>query len=263
MTDVGSTGAPTANGPAGLHGSPYRGWHSPGGRRILSWLQGGVALLGLFLLGGCGAPITDYRAFLDHMPKSILVLPPLNESAHVEASDAFLSTVTFPLAEAGYYVFPVAVVDQMMKENGLPTPGEMHQVSPQKLEEVFGADAVLYITIQDWQQQYVIISSRTTVTMVYRLVDLKSGAQLWGYQQTVASGRGGLSVQGMVEAAAHALVSAATDEGRKLAAQANHVAFENSGHGLLKGSRHPDYEIDQERRRAQQEKLDKAAGSSG
>ena len=66
-----------------------------------------------------------------------------------------------PLVEAGYYVFPVAVVDAFMKENGLPTAGEMHGVSLAKLREVLGADAVLYAVIENWGQKYRVISSDT------------------------------------------------------------------------------------------------------
>lgn len=183
----------------------------------------------------------------------MLVLPPLNQSAEALASDAFLSTVTRPLAESGYYVFPVAVVDRMMKENGLPTPGEMHQVSHQKLKEVFGADAVLYVVVRDWNQQYVVVQSKTTVTLEYRLVDLATGTELWRSVQTAASGSGGLSAAGMIEAAMHALVSAATDQARQLAAQANAAAFGHPARGLLKGHRHGDHESDLQRARAQLE----------
>jgi hypothetical protein len=56
-----------------------------------------------------------------HPPRSILMLPPLNESTAVEATWGYLSTVTQPLAERGFYVFPVAVIDQFLKENGLPS----------------------------------------------------------------------------------------------------------------------------------------------
>ena len=217
-----------------------------------------VTLLSVIVwMGGCVTP-ADYGAFLRHMPTSVLVLPPLNQSAEAMAADAFLSTVTMPLAESGFYVLPVALVDRIMRENGLPTPGEMHQVPLSKLEEVFGADAVLYVTITEWTQQYIVVSSRTSVTLEYRLVDLQSGAMLWQTVQRASAGRGGLSIQGLIEAAAHALISAASDEARDLAAQANVMAFGNPHHGLLKGQRHPKFEEDQIERREQQEKIDQA-----
>jgi len=66
--------------------------------------------------------------FRAHPPRSILILPPLNESTALEGTYGYLSTVTQPVAEHGYYVFPVEVVDRFLKENGMPTAGEMHQV---------------------------------------------------------------------------------------------------------------------------------------
>ena len=129
-----------------------------------------ACLLGTSLLGACLPARPSYDAYLCRMPRSILVLPALNLTADAKASSVFLSTISRPLAECGYYDYPVAVVDEMMKENGLPTPGDMHQVPLSKIEEVFGADAVLYIVIKAWNTSYLVISTSTTVTLDYRLV---------------------------------------------------------------------------------------------
>ena len=77
-----------------------------------------------------------------------LVLPPVNESLDTSASYSFLTHVTLPLAEGGYYVFPVAVVEETFRENGLTNPEEIHSLGLDKLYEVFGADSVMYITIK-------------------------------------------------------------------------------------------------------------------
>src|SRR5437868_8617491 len=82
----------------------------------------------------------DYTNFRAHPPRSILVLPPLNESTAIEGTYGYLTTVTRPVAERGYYVFPVAVVAQFMKENGLPTAHEMHEAPLAKVAEITGAD---------------------------------------------------------------------------------------------------------------------------
>ena len=74
----------------------------------------------------------------------MLVLPPLNETPEVDASYGVLSQVTLPLAEAGYYVVPVSLMDETFRQNGLGSPAEIHEVSPRKLREIFGADAVVY-----------------------------------------------------------------------------------------------------------------------
>ncbi len=121
----------------------------------------------------------DYSNFRDHRPRSILVLPPLNESLEVDASYIYLSTISRPLAECGYYVFPVAVIDAFLKENGLPTPGEMHNIPLDKIHNILGADAVLYVTIEDWGQKFQVLSSNTVIKARARLVHVTSGKTLW------------------------------------------------------------------------------------
>ncbi len=122
----------------------------------LSGLVAGFTLLAL--LGGC-APTksVDYSAFKQAKPRSILVLPPLNESPDVKATYSMLSQVTFPLAEAGYYVVPVALADETFRQNGLTSAGDVHQVSPAKLREIYGADAALYVTVSDYGTRYMVI----------------------------------------------------------------------------------------------------------
>ena len=84
----------------------------------------------VMLLTGCQATHIryDYSALENSRPRSILVIPPVNNSVEVNAPYIFLSTISRPLAEKGYYVFPVAVIDRFLKENGLPTPIEMNGI---------------------------------------------------------------------------------------------------------------------------------------
>ena len=67
-----------------------------------------AATAAIVLMTGCATkPPFDYTAFKESRPRSILVLPPLNNTPDVQASYSVLSYATVPLAEAGYYVFPV------------------------------------------------------------------------------------------------------------------------------------------------------------
>jgi hypothetical protein len=133
------------------------------------------------LLMACAAPEKkyDYTAFRQSKPRSILVLPPLNNSPDVQATYSVFSTVTQPLAEAGYYVFPVALVDQTFKENGLLNPAEMHQVPLDKIREIFGADSALYITVTNYGSSYQVLSSNIIVVVQAKLVDTRNGQLLW------------------------------------------------------------------------------------
>jgi hypothetical protein len=139
----------------------------------------GILFAALLLAGCTSRPPYDYTNYRLHPPRSILVLPPLNHSTDIRGTYSYLSTVTYPLAEMGYYVFPVAVLDEMLKENGLPTAGEMHQVPLKKVAEITGADAVLYVTLLEYGSKYQVINSATTVRVQARLVDTKTELLLW------------------------------------------------------------------------------------
>ena len=208
-----------------------------------------VLLFALLVLASACVPKPDYTLYRSRLPRSILVLPPLNSSTTVEASYIFLSTASRPLAEAGYYVFPVAVVDAFMKENGLPTPDEMNGVSLKKIKEVFGADAVLYFTIEQWGQKYYVISSQTVVRANARLVDVETGQTLWtGKAQAVrdsGAGAPGGIIGALVAAAIHQIVFSMVEQTHELARYANTTMVSNKDNGLLLGPRHPEYATDQ------------------
>ncbi|MFT0213551.1 DUF799 domain-containing protein [Pseudomonas sp. F1_0610] len=156
-----------------------------------------IQILGLIsflaLLTGCAsqqAEQVDYSAFKNSNPKSILVLPPQNHSPSVEASYGVLSQVSYPLAEGGYYVFPVAVVAQTFRENGLTEAGDIHSISPAKLREIFGADTALYLTVTNYGVSYQIIQSEVRVSVEGTLIDLRTGETLWKGNATASNQEG-------------------------------------------------------------------------
>ena len=197
------------------------------------------------LCGACATlPDYDYTNFRRHRPRSILVLPPLNESTSVEATYGYLSTVTWPLAEMGYYVFPVALIDQFMKENGMPTAGEMHQAPLDKIRTIIGADAVLYVTVEQYGTKYVVISSNTIVRVRAKLVDTRTGTRLWAGQATAQQGSGGSGnlMADAIAAVLHQALSTATDEAHEVSRSANIILLTREKYGLLYGPYHPQYD---------------------
>lgn len=205
-----------------------------------------LALCALGALAACETPQPyDYTLFREHTPRSILVLPPLDNTLEVDAAYAYLSTVTRPLAEQGYYVFPVAVVDRMLRDNGLPGPAEMHGVGLERVREVFGADAVLYITLEDWGTAYRVLDSSTEVTAEAHLVDTASGLEIWSGKHTAATsssaGQGDLAGM-LVGALVNQIVTSISDPSLDVAASCNEGLFCNTHDGLLLGPYHPDHE---------------------
>lgn len=66
---------------------------------------------------------------------------------------------------------------------GLGVQGEqIHQQSPETLAKLFGADAVLDVTIKRWDAQYSFIAATVTVKFDYRMVG-KDGAEIWQAKQ--------------------------------------------------------------------------------
>ncbi|HAM73278.1 MAG TPA: hypothetical protein DCM86_16720 [Verrucomicrobiales bacterium] len=203
------------------------------------------ALAALLVAGpGCRTvPPKDYTLLREHLPKSILVLPPLNESTAVEATYGYLAAVTRPLAELGYYVFPVAVVDQFLKENGLPTAGEMHQIPLKKVDEILGADSVLYLTVTQYGSKYQVVNSKTVVWAKAKLVDTRSGLLLWEGQGGAESNSGGSGnlIGDLITAAITQAVNSSTDQAHNVAPVATALLFTTKDQGLLIGPRHPEF----------------------
>lgn len=210
-----------------------------------------AGLLALAVLGGCVSPKTvDYSAYKQSRPKTILVLPPLNNSPDVKASYSLLSQVTYPLAEAGYYVLPIALVDETFRQNGLTTPADIHQAPANKLQEIFGADAALYITVTDYGTRYMIISSETVVTASAKLVDLKSGTTLWTGSARASSEEGGNNGGGglvgmLITAAVKQVINSSNDAGHPIAGVTSaRLLSAGQPAGLLYGPRSPKYGTD-------------------
>lgn len=150
-------------------------------KRSFSLMRLTLLYAALALAGCADQPLRQRNddAFRRSQPVSILVLPPANGSPDVRAPYSVLATVTRPLAEAGYYVYPVALVEQTFREHGLAAPGEAQQVEPAKLREMFGADTALYLEVEKYGASFALIDSVVEVEASGRLVDLRTGDILW------------------------------------------------------------------------------------
>lgn len=210
------------------------------------------AVASALVLSGCAqnsnAPKTDYSAFKQSKPRSILVLTPKNASPEINAGHSFLSEVTMPLAESGYYVFPVAVVEETFKQNGVSNANDINAIPVKKLHDIFGADAVLYLNVTDYGTSYQVINSSTRVTADARLVDLRSGKELWKKSATASSdegnnNNGNNSLLGiLITAAVTQIANTATDKSHDVAGVTSaRLLSAGGGNGLLYGPRSPEY----------------------
>lgn len=205
------------------------------------------------LLAACATPSGpshDYAAFKASQPKSILVLPPLNNSPEINATWGVLSQVTYPLAESGYYVMPVTLVAETFKQNGLSNASDIHAVAPAKLQEIFGADAGLYITITRYGSTYTVLDSATVVAANAKLVDLKTGQLLWAGAASASNAEnnnnaGGGIVGLLVAAVVKQIINSVSDASFPVAGVAtSRLLFAGRPAGMLYGPRSPKYGSD-------------------
>jgi hypothetical protein len=151
--------------------------------------QYALVLAMLFAGVGCAAK-RSYSAYFAHEPRSILVVPPLNETTTVDAQAVYMTTVSRPLAERGFYVFPVYLTEALLRDLGLPEAGLVHQLPLDRFRDHFGADAVLFVTLKDWANKYAVLQSSTVVTVWFVLKDTRTGTVLWESTQSVARNSG-------------------------------------------------------------------------
>lgn len=195
------------------------------------------------LLSACATPPSvDYSAYRESRPASILILPPLNQTPDIKASYGMLAQMSYPLAESGYYVLPVALVDETFRQNGLDNAADIHEVAPAKLREIFGADAALYVTVTQYGPTYTIFDSSVKVQANAKLVDLRSGTLLWSGSafatDQASNNNGGGLIGVLVSAAVKQIVNNLSDTSYPVAGIASaQLLTAGRQNGVLHGPR--------------------------
>ena len=155
---------------------------------------------------------SQYAKMYEEKPITLLVMPPINSSANVEAKDLLYTSISRPLAEAGYYVIsPLLAMDVLKAESAYDS--EMFFDAPlTAFQNFFGADAVVFSVIDSWTKKglgiqtkirYVIKSAYTNEILFDRSCDLY-------LDLSVNSGTGG-ALGALIDLAASAINTAATD----------------------------------------------------
>lgn len=189
-----------------------------------------LAVLLVLSLAGCATrpPGPDLSAFRTAAPRSVLIVPVVNKTLEVEAPNYMLTTLPIPIAEKGYYVFPVNTVKVVLEHEGLYEPERVRAVEPSKLADLFGADAILYVSINRWDAQYVVLSTVVTVELDYKLVS-KTGQTLWTatkkMQYSPQNASTGSVIADLVVAAVNAAITRAAPNYIPLARQANYLVL--------------------------------------
>ena len=184
---------------------------------------------------------TQYASMYENMPTTVLVMPPINNTTHVEATDLLYTSISRPLAEAGYYVIsPLLAMDILKSESAYDS--ELFIDKPlTAFRDFFGADAVVFSQIDDWTKRgfgidtkirYIIKSAISNEVIFDRTCNLH-------LDLSVNSGNSG-AIAALIELAASAIVTATTDH-IVAARKANYYIFRD----IPRGKYSPDYLKDQ------------------
>ena len=142
----------------------------------------------------------------------------MNHSPDIKAGPSLQSQITYPLAESGYYVLPVAVTNETFRQNGVTEPADIQALPIKKLH---GSTVPIppLPRHHEYGTSYLVISSETVVTASARLVDLRTGKLLWEGSASASGaeqqGIGGGLIGMLVVAVVNQIANTLTDKGQR------------------------------------------------
>lgn len=215
---------------------------------MLRALAPAALLLGVSLLPGCAtapatAPITNQEVFTgiySEKPNSILVLPAINHSTAADAPLYYIASIAQPLTEQGYYVLPVPVTNALLQQAGISDGAQLLAVPPQRFGQMFGADAILFVTIDSWDTSYYVLGGNVTVALTFKLVSTRSSETLWQFRKAVTIDTSGNSNNGLIGALVETAIKTAQQDYFPIAQQVNYGSVGVLPHGKF----HPQYGLD-------------------
>lgn len=186
-----------------------------------------IGLAGLLMVG-CAKTYTKEQAYPDLYeanPASILVVPTINQSTAAEAGNFYDVTIASPLAFAGYYVFPLEVTNAIFRQEGIESSLQMMDLDPSVFREEFGADAVLFIQIDEWDKSYYVIGGHVEVSVSYLMKDTRTGDIVWKYSDSLTVDTSGDASGGILGAIISTAILTAVQDYVPVARQVNYQAL--------------------------------------
>jgi hypothetical protein len=110
-------------------------------------------------------------------PLTIAVMPPINQTNHVEAKDYFYTTLYAPLCEKGYYVYSPMMTMEMFQAESAYDAEMFIEGDLSQFRNVLGADAAMFTIIKSWKRNNV--GGKITAGVEYILRSTKTGETLY------------------------------------------------------------------------------------
>lgn len=169
------------------------------------------------LLSSCSPMVTrqqQYGAMYEYKPKTIVVMPPINQTNFAEAKDYFYTTMSLPLIEKGYYVFSPYLTLEMFQTEGAYNSEMFIDGSLEQFKNVLNCDAVMFTKINKWEKKAA--GGKIKVDVEYILKSSATGEILYtssgeiNLDTSINGGGGGFGA--LVSLVATAINTAAVDK---------------------------------------------------
>lgn len=162
------------------------------------------------LISACQTPV-DKSALINSNPKSILILPMVNNSTEVKFPEALLAIQSSQIvSEAGYYTFSPYIIKKFFADNGYHEAQEIHDIPLEQLRKIFGVDAVLYPVLENFGTKYKVLLSSSGATVSGKLMDTHTGEIIWKDSATAEKASVGL-LDALIAQIADSLTDAASN----------------------------------------------------
>ena len=177
-------------------------------------------------------------------PLIMLIMPPINNSTAVDAKDYFYTTMTVPIAEAGYYVLPPAMTMATLQRESAYDSERFIDGDLSKFGQLFGADVAVFTIINSWNKS--IIGSTITIELEYIFKSTKTNEVLFHRQAKIkcdtSTGMKGNGLLGTLLVATADAVRTAASDYVSVAVMCNETALSDIPYGKY----HPAHKSDKE-----------------
>ena len=204
-----------------------------------------AVLVSALAFNSCGTTkIQAFPKMYEEDPLIMLIMPPINNSTAVDAKDYFYTTMTVPIAEAGYYVLPPAMTMATLQRESAYDSERFIDGDLSKFGQLFGADVAVFTIINSWNKS--IIGSTITIELEYIFKSTKTNEVLFHRQAKIkcdtSTGMKGNGLLGTLLVATADAVRTAASDYVSVAVMCNETALSDIPYGKY----HPAHKSDKE-----------------
>ena len=199
-------------------------------------------LLAVLLFTAACAPqnMTLQSAFpkmYENPPTTILILPPINKSTAADAKEYFSCSLSEAIGMKGYYPMPVEATFGVLRDEGMYDTENINPAVLANFKKHFGADAVLFTSIEEWEKSWALLSGSLTITSKFALISTANADTLWDFTTKTRVTLGSES-NNFLMAALETAVKTAVEDYFPNCLRANIVTMDAT---MPYGKHHPEY----------------------